>query len=100
MLRLAFVPLGFVSPPAGSDTLSFQTPRSVAATGVITWNPAETIALQMGQGEVDNGIDDNHNGLVDERKLVITRGVGTPSQRTTVICTNVAKWLEGELSNG
>lgn len=84
----------------GSDTLTFQTPRSVSGTGVVTWNAPSTITLQMGNGEADNGLDDNHNGLTDERQLVITRGVGTANPRTTVICTGVAEQLQGELSNG
>jgi hypothetical protein len=84
----------------GSDNLTFQTPSSVSNTGVVTLKPPVTIALLMDSGEADNGLDDDEDGLVDERRLVVTRGVGTVNQKSTVICHGVAEWLEGELSNG
>jgi type II secretory pathway pseudopilin PulG len=84
----------------GSDTITFQTPSSVTATGAVTWNPPTRIELTMDQGEIDNGIDDDGDGLVDERQLTITRDIGTGAERTSVVCHGVAAWLEGESGNG
>jgi hypothetical protein len=84
----------------GSDNLRFQTPSFVSNTGIVTLNAPVTVALLMDTRETDNGIDDDHDGLVDERMLVVTRNIGTASQRSSVLCHGVAEWLEGESSNG
>jgi prepilin-type N-terminal cleavage/methylation domain-containing protein len=83
----------------GSDTIQFQTPQSVSAAGVVSWNNATRIELAMDDGEIDNGIDDDGDGLIDERRILVTHDVGTPSQKMVVICHGVAKWLEGESGN-
>jgi type II secretory pathway pseudopilin PulG len=84
----------------GTDTITFETPASVSATGVITWSLPIRLALVMDQGEIDNGVDDDGDGLVDERRLVLTRNVGTASEKSTVVCHGVAARLEGETANG
>lgn len=84
----------------GSDSITFQTPSSVTAGGAVTWNPPTRIELTMDQQELDNGLDDDGDGLVDERQLVITRDIGTGAERSTVVCHDVAAWLEGETGNG
>lgn len=83
----------------GSDTLTFQTPLSVSAAGVVTWKEPTRIELDMDDGELDNGLDDDGDGLIDERRLVVTHDVGGPGEKSVVICHGVAKWLEGESGN-
>jgi type II secretory pathway pseudopilin PulG len=84
----------------GADTITFQTPLAVSATGVVTWGNRMRFALAMDDGEIDNGLDDDGDGLVDERRLVLTLNVGTANEQTLDICHGVAKWLEGETPNG
>jgi type II secretory pathway pseudopilin PulG len=84
----------------GADTLTFQTPLAVSATGVVTWGNRMRFALAMDDGETDNGLDDDGDGLVDERRLVFTVNVGLANEQTQDICHGVSKWLEGESSNG
>jgi prepilin-type N-terminal cleavage/methylation domain-containing protein len=80
----------------GADTLTFQTPAAVSALGVVTWAAPMRFALQMDDGEADNGLDDDGDGLIDERRLTLTRNIGTISERTSVLCHGVAAWLEDE----
>jgi len=84
----------------GVDTITFKKPLAVSAAGVVTWSAPITIGLQLEETETDNGVDQNHNGLIDERALVITRDVGTASQKSTIACHRVAEWFLGETSNG
>jgi prepilin-type N-terminal cleavage/methylation domain-containing protein len=84
----------------GTDTITFQRPESVTAAGVVIWQPSTMLALLMDEGEADNGVDDDGDGLVDERRLSITRNMGTPQQKTTVLCHGVCAWMDGEIPNG
>jgi prepilin-type N-terminal cleavage/methylation domain-containing protein len=84
----------------GADTVTFQIPDSVSAAGVTTWGSLTRLALVMDQGENDNGVDDDGDGLVDERRLVLTRNVGLANEVSTVVCHGVAAWLQGESGNG
>lgn len=83
----------------GADDVLFQTVEGVTGQ-VIDWGPQKRLAFQYATGEVDDGLDNDGDGLVDEGVLVFTRDVGGPSQRTSVWCTNVRELLEGELPNG
>jgi prepilin-type N-terminal cleavage/methylation domain-containing protein len=83
----------------GTDTLTFQTPVSVSNAGIVAWSAPTSIALQMDDGELDNGLDDDGDGLVDERALVITRAIGTPAEHRVILAHGVANWLEGEVPN-
>jgi prepilin-type N-terminal cleavage/methylation domain-containing protein len=83
----------------GTDAMTFQTPVSVSNAGVITWSSPTSLTLQMDTDELDNGLDDDGNGLVDERALVITYGVGTAFERRVVLAHGIANWLEGEVPN-
>jgi prepilin-type N-terminal cleavage/methylation domain-containing protein len=84
----------------GTDTVTFQRPDSVTAAGDVIWAAPTVLALLMDEGEADNGVDDDGDGLVDERRLSITRDVGTLQQKTTVLCHGVSAWMQGELPNG
>ena len=50
--------------------------------------------------EVDDGQDNNGNGLIDEGRIVWTRNVGAPDERSVVLCHQVREYLEGEVPNG
>jgi prepilin-type N-terminal cleavage/methylation domain-containing protein len=84
----------------GTSILTFQKPNGVSGTGAITWAPAARLELQMDSGETNNGSDDDDDGLIDERRLVLVRDIGTADQTTVVLCSGVAEWLEGEAGNG
>jgi len=84
----------------GASTLVFQRPIGVSNAGVKLWGNPSRLELRMGTGELDNGADDNSDGLIDEREIALTRDFGTGNARTIVLCTNIADLAPGELVNG
>jgi prepilin-type N-terminal cleavage/methylation domain-containing protein len=83
----------------GTDTITFQKPLAVSATGVVTWSTRTRIGLVIDAGEVQNGVDDDGDGLIDERNLVMTRNVGTANEIATILCHDVSRWYPGETGN-
>jgi len=82
----SFVPITFgtTAPDAPTDqTVTFQTCTGFAG-GVATWGPAVTFTTIASDGEAENGLDDNFNRLIDERKLVRIQGA-----RTRVLADNL-----------
>lgn len=63
---------------AGDQTVNFCMCTGFAAN-IPTWTTPITFATINGDGELDNGVDDNSNRLVDERKLMRTQ-VGRPDK--------------------
>ncbi len=84
--------------PADSASLEFECPVDTTG-GTVTWGGRRQIALQLAVGEVDNGLDDNGNGLIDERSIALVEDPGGPNERRTVIVNGVSELLEGEQSN-
>ena len=84
----------------GTSTITYQHPTGVSAAGVVSWDLPSSLSLELEPGEIDNGLDDNGNGLIDERCLVLTRNVGGPNQTTTVLCSGIPELAEGEVANG
>jgi len=84
----------------GSDQLTFQKPATVSNAGVVAWSTPDRLALALDDGETDNGLDDDGDGLVDERKLVLTRAAGAANQQVVTLCHGIAAWYPGETGNG
>ena len=84
----------------GASTLTYSRPESVSIAGVIVWANPSILTLELEPGEVDDGDDDDGDGLVDERRLVLTRDVGTPQQTSVVICTAIGELLQDEVADG
>lgn len=84
----------------GTSTLTYQHPTGVDAVGNVTFDVPSRLELQLAPGEIDNGIDDDNNGLVDDRRLVLTRNYGTLNAQSVVLCSGIPRYLEGEVANG
>jgi hypothetical protein len=82
----------------GTDSLQFRKPIGLAGTAPV-WGPILSLAFEYAPGELDDGLDNDGNGLVDDGQLVLTRDVGGDEHRV-VLCRNVAELLEGEIANG
>ncbi|HZN62743.1 MAG TPA: type II secretion system protein [Planctomycetota bacterium] len=63
---------------AGDETVTFCMCTGFAAS-FPTWSSPITISTINGDGEADNGVDDNNNRMVDERKVVRTQ-TGRPDK--------------------
>ncbi|HTF57174.1 MAG TPA: prepilin-type N-terminal cleavage/methylation domain-containing protein [Planctomycetota bacterium] len=73
----AAVPLTFgTAGTAGDQSVTFQMCTGFAA-GAATYGTAITFTTINGDGETDNGVDDNGNHMIDERKLVRIQGTRT-----------------------
>ena len=86
-------------PPFGSATLDFQHAVGYAA-GAVVWGPTIRVALELAPGEVDNGVDDNGDGLIDEGIVVRVENPGELNERRIVLARGVREFLEGETPNG
>jgi len=81
-----------------SPTLEFQTARDW--NGAVVWGDPKRFTLELQAGELDNGLDDNNNGLIDERTLVLLTNPGMANEERLILAHGVAELLEGELPNG
>ncbi len=82
----------------GADQIDFQQVVGVVG-GVVTWGSMMRIGFEYEVGEVDDGLDNDGDGLIDEGMLVLTRDVvGTPKR--VVLCREVRETAIGEVANG
>ena len=86
----------------GTADLVFQQAIGVdVANQQPLWNPElMRLVLEYDRGEVDDGVDNDNDGLVDECTLVLLRDDGGPGEIRVVLCQNVREFLEGEEENG
>ena len=85
-------------PDVGASIMTFRKPASLAGS-VITWSTTRSISFQMDQGELDDGLDNNGDGRIDEGVVVLTLDAGLLTQQQVVLCHEVRSLLEGEQSN-
>jgi type II secretory pathway pseudopilin PulG len=83
----------------GTDVVLYRRAVGLNGTAVV-WGDQNRLALELEQGELDNGIDDDGDGLVDERRLIFTRNIGGAGTQTVVLCNNVPELMPGEVVNG
>ena len=84
---------------AGTSTIQFVQATGLQG-GVVVWTPLRRLELELEAGELDDGIDNNGNELVDERALVLTEDPGGPAERRRILTHWVAELAEGEIANG
>ena len=85
--------------PHGSPTLDFRTPTDYRGTRVV-WGEPTRLVWELAPGELDNGTDDDGDGLVDEGIVVRILGPDQPDEQRLVIARGVSELLEGERENG
>jgi prepilin-type N-terminal cleavage/methylation domain-containing protein len=99
LMRAAAISLG-PNPlaPAGADDMTYYK-----IVGVAAGEPVESTLFRLRweyeEGEIDDGVDNNGNGLVDEGRILYTRDFTEANERTVVICHNVAEYFPGETPN-
>jgi type II secretory pathway pseudopilin PulG len=84
--------------PFSSRQIDFQRATSFAG-GVVTWSATERITFQYRPGEIDDGIDNGGNGIVDDGQVVWIQSLGLPGQTSSVLADGVTEYLEGETLN-
>jgi prepilin-type N-terminal cleavage/methylation domain-containing protein len=83
--------------PLGSSTLGFNAVEDY--TDTIVWGPARRIAWEREPGEVDDGLDNDGDGLVDEGRVVWCELPDQPDERRRVLVSGVMELDQGELAN-
>jgi hypothetical protein len=82
----------------GTDQIEFQQAVGVA-NGAVVWGALTRIGFEYDVGEVDDGQDNDGDGMVDEGVLVFTRDIGV-NQARVVLCHDVRELAVGEVVNG
>ncbi|MFT5049295.1 MAG: prepilin-type N-terminal cleavage/methylation domain-containing protein [Chlamydiales bacterium] len=81
------------------DDLEYQP--VIGFTGVTPdLGPACQLLVRIEGGEVQDGNDNDGDGLVDERDLILVQDVGGADEREVVLCHGVLEYLEGETFDG
>ncbi len=89
----------FPQVPLWDEQLTFDQPSTFArADGEIGWSSTR-IELRYEEGELDDGLDNDGDGLVDEGEVVLVRDWNGPNEFEVVLCRGVAEYLEGESMN-
>lgn len=83
----------------GTSELLFREVVGIVG-GAPVWGPQARIAFEYESGELDDGLDNNGNGLVDEGVIVLTRNVGEANETRSIVCHGVRELQEGEFPDG
>lgn len=86
------------SAPWWSSFIDFQ--RDIGSPGAIVWGNTERLILEYTPGEVNDGIDNDRNGLVDEGQVVWIQNLGLADQTRSVIARGVCELAVREFANG
>lgn len=83
------------------DDLVFQAATGIdGATGALLFGNSSRLRFVYETGEMNNGLDDDSDGLVDEGCLVFTRNYLLAGEVRVILAHGVAELLEGETANG
>ena len=82
----------------GTSSIEYRQAIDIEA-GEVTWTAPRRLEFQYETGEVDDGVDNNGNGLIDEGRVVLTTDVDGPEEWTRVITRWVPEFFEGEVPN-
>ena len=88
-----------VTSELGASEVQFRVPVDFVA-GAVQWSEPVRIATELEPGELDDGIDNDDDGFVDERQVVRISAPGTPEEQRFVLVRGVAELQDGELDNG
>ncbi len=84
----------------GTESLGFQQ-----LVGVVDGVPdfgveQHRLVLEYDPRELDDGVDNDGDGLIDEGQLVFVRYEGEGRENRVVLCKDVRELLEGEIEDG
>ena len=91
------IPQSVLGAGIGSAVVDFQVANGWNGAS-IDWLPPERIALLPSPEDPNDGIDNDSDGLIDERIVVWTTDVGLANQRSLVIRRDVPEFLSGEVA--
>jgi hypothetical protein len=83
----------------GSRTMSYLQATDFE-DGQVSWTSTRQLLFEYEDGELDDGVDNNGNELVDEGRLVLVTDLGLPTEHRRVLTRWVREVAEGEEANG
>jgi type II secretory pathway pseudopilin PulG len=86
--------------PATLDAVGSERIEYRVALGGGAYSDTRTLALGFEPGELDNGLDDDGDGLVDEQRLESVEDEGGAAELRVTLANGIAEFLAGELPNG
>lgn len=86
-------------PPAWTDTMTFAQVTGWQDDDVVLAGNRR-LSVELEDGELDDGVDQDGDGLVDERQVTLTLDVGTADERTLVLARGVLELFPGETLDG
>jgi Prokaryotic N-terminal methylation motif len=85
----------------GTATSSLAYAQAIdLVDGQIVWSPVRRLAFEYSPQDANDGLDNDHNGLTDEGRLVLTLNLGAPDEHRVVLTNWVPELLAGELPGG
>ncbi len=84
--------------PEGAAELTYRKSGG-PANGRNTWAEPRRFAFAYEMGELDDGLDNNRNGLVDEGVVEWTIDVGLPGEQAVILCHGVREFDWREVDN-
>jgi type II secretory pathway pseudopilin PulG len=90
---LTFAP----NPITGADTLTYRRASAGAAGGVVL-GPLQQLRWERSVGELDDGLDNDGDGLVDEGRVVLSTDIAGLGP-DVVLVEGVSERLEGEFAD-
>jgi prepilin-type N-terminal cleavage/methylation domain-containing protein len=94
---VSVVPQSALGAGVWSPLVDFQVATGWNGVGV-DWGAPERIALLPSPEDADDGVDNDSDGLIDERVVVWTTDVGLATERSTVLLRDVPELMAGELA--
>lgn len=85
--------------PFSTSWIEYRTPEAVNGSN-FDWSGTTRVEFAYFPDEVDDGVDNNGNGLIDEGVVQVTTNLGEDDEQTRVVKRWVAELAEGELPNG
>lgn len=85
--------------PGWNEEINFVQAAGVVG-GALVWGPPQRLTLEMDDGEAEDGVDNDGDGLVDECRLVLLTNPGAVDERRVVLCRGVRYMAEREVANG
>lgn len=85
--------------PLGASGLTYQRSLGVEA-GAVQWGPSSTVRWEGEPGELDDGLDNDGDGLIDEGQLAWIESEGLPQERRVTWGHGLCELLPGETLDG
>jgi type II secretory pathway pseudopilin PulG len=84
--------------PLGISTVTFRTCTGFAG-GAQQLSTPTCIRLENDPNDANDGLDNDTDGLIDERQVVLIRDIGGADEIRSVLVTHVSELLAGETAN-